>query len=729
MKAKSWSGDLTGGVVASIMSLPDAMAYGVLIFSALDPSLAADGLLAGLIAVAAANLGSSLIKGNPIISSSPTALVTLMVASQIPVLITEFPLQPQLLLSLVFLSIFLAGLFQILLGRLHLGQLAKYIPQPVVAGLFNGTALLILKGQIQPLLGLSNPTQSWSALKPLNLAIGLLTWLSAEVAARRWKKIPPAVLALTIGVTAYHLLRGLGYSSQLGMMVGHIPARIPQPTALLSIKQLWAQPQFWHYLPRIITFAAGLAVVASTSTLVACIAGDEVQGQRTDANRELIGQGIGNILAAAFGGIMSSGSPSRTVADYQYGARSRFSRLMMGLLALGAIVFLAPVVGLLPKVVLAGLLVSLAISLLQKESWQQLVDLATSDGMRRQRAAINLTISLMVVVVLIGLGILQAIAVGLLISLIHFVARMSKKVVAEHHQANTKHSFAIRNRAEFEALIQNGDRIHLLNLEGSLFFGTADQVAVYLEQLCHQGANWIILDLSAVVELDSTGSKIMAQSIGRCRQRGIEIALSVRPNSMISELLSAIGLLEVIRQERVFANQNQALVWAEDQLLAQILTKEQDAVDLPLEQVDALADMKEAEIEKLKKYLLRDRVSAGSQLIAQGAQEDSLFVIVQGRVWVELASSPQETSQTVSIICSGRLLGELAFVDHRARSASAYAEGEVAYWRIDYPDFEKLQEESPLIAHKLMQGIANEISMKLRISDRLIDYHLDQIRW
>ena len=198
---------------------------------------------------------------------------------------------------------------------------------------------------------------------------------------------------------------------------------------------------------------------------------------------------------------------------------------------------------------------------------------------------------------------------------------------------------------------------------------------------------------------------------------------------MMSELLSAIGLLEVIRQERVFANQNQALVWAEDQLLAQILTKEQDAVDLPLEQVDALADMKEAEIEKLKKYLLWDRVSAGSQLIAQGAQEDSLFVIVQGRVWVELASSPQETSQTVSIICSGRLLGELAFVDHRARSASAYAEGEVAYWRIDYPDFEKLQEESPLIAHKLMQGIANEISMKLRISDRLIDYHLDQIRW
>ena len=85
MKNKNWTGDLAGGVVAAIMTLPEAMAYGVLVFSSLDSSLAADGLLAGLVAVAMANLGSSLVKGNPIISSGPFSLVTLMIASQIPV--------------------------------------------------------------------------------------------------------------------------------------------------------------------------------------------------------------------------------------------------------------------------------------------------------------------------------------------------------------------------------------------------------------------------------------------------------------------------------------------------------------------------------------------------------------------------------------------------------------------------------------------------------------------
>jgi len=121
--------------VAAIMSLPEVMAYGLLIYSALDPSLAAERSLAGLVAVAMANLGSALVRGNPIMSSGPFSLVTLMIASQIPIWNTIFPADQELLFSLLFFSILIAGLFQILLGRLHLGKLAKYVPQPVVAGL------------------------------------------------------------------------------------------------------------------------------------------------------------------------------------------------------------------------------------------------------------------------------------------------------------------------------------------------------------------------------------------------------------------------------------------------------------------------------------------------------------------------------------------------------------------------------------------------------------------
>ena len=97
-----------------------------------------------------------------------------------------------------------------------------------------------------------------------------------------------------------------------------------------------------------------------------------------------------------------------------------------------------------------------------------------------------------------------------------------------------------------------------------------------------------------------------------------------------------------------------------------------------------------------------------------------MLILVEGRAQVELALETEEESHTVSIMCSGRLIGELAFVDHQPRSASVFALGEVKYWKMSYANFLSLQQENAWIAHRLMQGIASEISTKLRISDRMI---------
>ena len=724
MKNKNWTGDLAGGVVAAIMTLPEAMAYGVLVFSSLDSSLAADGLLAGLVAVTMANLGSSLVKGNPIISSGPFSLVTLMIASQIPVFLdhhfsSDHLVSPptELVLSLVFWCIFMAGLFQVAFGQFHLGQLVKYVPRPVVSGLFNGTALLIMAGQINPLLGISDTSTSW---KPLNLFIGLLTLVSVELGTRRLRKVPPAILALLIGLATYHICHRLGYSDRLGPMIGQVPTGIPQPTALIPIIKIMDLPQVWKYLSSTILFSLALAVTASLGTLVGCIAGDEVQRARTNANHELIGQGLGNMLSALFGGIMSSGSPSRTVANYQYGGRSRLSRVSMGIFSLAVILLLSRWIELLPKVVLAGLLVSLAVSLLQPDTWQQLLGLFANDGLRRQRAAIDFAISLSVTSLLLWKGILPALAAGLLISLIHFAFRMGKEIITQHQQADVRHSFAIRSQEEFQALTKHGNCIHLLSLQGSLFFGTADQLAVRIEQLGHQGARWILLDLGEVVELDSTGSQIMAQSIRWCRDQGIEIAIAAKSGSILFDLLSALGLLSIIGNDHIFPTLNHALVWAEDQLLDQKLPDDRYQVERPLNKVNVFSGMKNDEIEIIKKYLTWHQLPDTSLLIEQSVKEDWMLILVEGRARVELALETEEESHTVSIMCSGRLIGELAFVDHQPRSASVFALGEVKYWKMSYANFLSLQQENAWIAHRLMQGIASEISTKLRISDRMI---------
>lgn len=150
------------------------------------------------------------------------------------------------------------------------------------------------------------------------------------------------------------------------------------------------------------------------------------------------------------------------------------------------------------------------------------------------------------------------------------------------------------------------------------------------------------------------------------------------------------------------------------------LSDDRYQVERPLCEVNAFVEMNDQEIETIKKYLTWHQAPNGSRLIEQSAGEDWLLIIVQGRTRVELALSPEEARHIVSIMCSGRLIGELAFVDHKPRSASVFALGKVAYWQMVYSDFLNLQQEDSWTAHQLMQGIANEISTKLRISDRMI---------
>ncbi|MCS5613225.1 MAG: STAS domain-containing protein, partial [Candidatus Poribacteria bacterium] len=423
---------------------------------------------------------------------------------------------------------------------------------------------------------------------------------------------------------------------------------------------------------------------------------------------------------AAFGGIMSSGSPSRTVGNYQYGGRSRLSKVFVGLFSLVAIWFLAPWLGLLPQVVLAGLLISLAFSLLRKKTWHQMVDLFSHNNMKRQRSAVNLIISLTVSIFLIWQGILPSLGMGLLFSLLHFVIRMGRGIVADYRRGNEKHSFAIRSQEEFDELTRNGQCIHILHLQGSLFFGTADQLAVQIEEITHEGAHWIVLDLTEVVELDDTGNNIMAQLINRCRSNGVEFAFAVRTESTLSELLTASGLLEVIGVEQVFPSLNHALAWAEDQFLERHLPDTQILKENALQTVSAFRQIDEDHMIKIQEYLTWHEMPAGSQLIEQSSMEDWLIILVRGRVRVELRSNLDEKPRTVSYLCSGRLIGEFAFVDHAPRSASVITECEVAYWQMNYPDFLKLQQEDYWAAHQLMQGIAKEISTKLRISDQTI---------
>lgn len=719
----SATGNFIGGVVASIMSVPEAMAYGVLVFSAFHPQYAAHGLLAGIIAVVTANVGSALVRGVPIMSSSPFSLLTLMFVAEIPRIVTyvhpEGTDNPnfELVFAVVFLTIFLAGVIQIIFGKLQLGQLVKFVPQPVVVGLFNGTALLILMGQISPMLGLEKKA-GWDETKWLTLLVGTLTFLTAWKGARLLPKIPSVISAITVGVVVYHTLLWLGYSSQLGPMIGEIPSGIPLPTALLPLPSVL--PQLIPHIPAIVAFAAALAVTASLGTLIGCIAADEVLQKRMDANKELMGQGVGNICSAFFGGLMSAGSPSRTIANFQYGGRTRLSRISIGIFALLVIVVLGPAVEKMPLVVLAGLLVALGVGLFDDSTWKYARQIWSQERTTARIAMANLGISLVVTILLLTIGILKAVGIGLLLSLLYFASRMGKRLVRRRRFGDKEHSRVQRNESEFTALEKHGSKIQMLELEGSLFFGTADQLSVLIEKLQNQGAKWILIDFDSVADLDSTGAKILRQSIQRCSNSGVKVAFSAKLNSPSRLRMPSLGLMEEELGVSVFNTLNDALVWAEELLLDDLFGQERYHAKYKLSMVDAFSNFTSNELERISQYFTQESFEDKHPIIKQGQKDTTLYIILAGRVQIYSDLGENKEALTLTTLCPGRIFGELTFMDGRPRSGHAIAQGAVTCLSFDRVGFAKLEKEASGLVSSLMFGIGKELSFKLRIANRTL---------
>ncbi|MBC8508556.1 MAG: hypothetical protein H8D34_27170 [Chloroflexi bacterium] len=152
----SLRGDIVGGITSSVLAMAESMAYGALAVAPLGLEYAPLGSAAGLIALAFSNLGAFLFSGVRIMINGPYAMTSLMLASALAIISEEITSDAATALVFLFLIVFLTGLLQALFGFLKLGSLAKYIPYPVIAGLSNGTAILIFFNQLYPLLGLDN---------------------------------------------------------------------------------------------------------------------------------------------------------------------------------------------------------------------------------------------------------------------------------------------------------------------------------------------------------------------------------------------------------------------------------------------------------------------------------------------------------------------------------------------------------------------------------------------
>ncbi len=734
---KHLRGDLAGGFSAAVLNIPISMGYGMLALAPLGPEYVAYGVLAGLYAVVCGGFTALILGANTTMIYAPRSIVTFLIGSlvlQSVVLSSREALgglDPGSLLAVVFLLIFLAGLFQALFGLMRLGDLVKYLPAPVLAGFQNAAAILIFASMIDTMLGLGAtvplvelPSQLGS-IQFLTLLVGVLTCAIILKGARISRRIPPTLLGFLVGTSAFYLIAALGFREQLGPVIGTIPRALPSPRYLMEFVQLLAQPVFTSYLPVLLTGAASLAIVASLDAMLCARLIESDSRHRFSGNRELVRLGVGNMVSAAFGGISNGINLAASFANHRSGARTPASLFISASLVLAGLLALPPVIALLPRVVIGGMLVVVSIQLFDRWTLQIIGNLFRGDAKSRYGMVVDLAVIVLVATLAIAANIVLAVFLGVLVTVGVFLFRMSKSVVRREYRCDAVHSRKNREPQLMAVVAEHGARIAVLELEGPIFFGTAENLAVRLDDLLLSDVAYVLLDLKRVNEIDSTGSRIILATHDKMVKRGKHLLISgldARP-PMVA-ILNNMGVISALGAGKLFADADSAIEWAEEHLILSVLGDREMEGEFPFSHFDVLAGMSASELATMKALLDRHAYTRGDVVFREGDEGKELFIIAKGSASVRIRLPGENRSVRLVTFAPGTVFGELALLDQGARSATVEADDDLICYALSHARFTSLATEHPAIAIKLLANLGRELSARLRRANRTI-YQLD----
>jgi MFS superfamily sulfate permease-like transporter/CRP-like cAMP-binding protein len=743
-----WLDELKGGIAGAVSSLPQSIAYGVIAFSPLGADFAVWGALAGIYSSIIAGLTSCLAGSAPIMISGSRGATAVIFAALLTQILNYKVIDTHTLLALAFLAVFLSGFIQVILGLLKVGYLVKFVPQTVIAGFLNGSGLLILAGQIPALTGFSltqlgaQLLSNWHDVAWGSLMLGLSTALVMELIPRFWKNAPAGLLAIIVGCASYHLLHRLfGNQLMMGEVFPQVASALPNPQTLSEVFRLITAGEFKTYLPVLLPAALSIALISSLDSLLSAAALDNLTLGRTNGNRELLGQGLGNICASLFGAIPSSGSMGRSGALYQAGGRSRWSVIFnIGVLSL-LLVGLGPVFSYIPKAVVAGVLIIIGLQLFDKRSVNLLLTLQSHQHWVDYRADL-LVIASVVAATLIW-NLITAVGIGIVLTVILFVRRMSGSIVRRRYRGNHVHSRQIRGEYSAMQLECYGHRIVVLELEGAIFFGSADSLEMEVERLAASGAEYFILDMKRVNDIDSSGAFVLQRIYQRLKLAGKFLVISYidkerrqptmhSPEQVIIKerrsfnqdrrlwrTLWAFGLIKKLGEDAFVSDTDAALGVCELQLLINLMDKTQSFDDVDMLRAGIFSSLTESEFAWIKPWLKLHKYTKNTVVFRQGDQGDALYILLKGigDVMIDIPGGRQKRVQT---LLPGALFGEMALMDGEPRAAHVIMIEDSECLRFAKEDFEMLMAETPAIALKIYAKIGITFAKRLRAANLMI---------
>ncbi len=712
---------LLAGGVSALAGLAIALTLGLLAFAPLGSSAVHVGIAAAFSGVISGGLVYAWLGSAAAPTGSPSSATALILAG----LVAQLARDPLLdagtdhgLLALITVTascVVLMGALQILLGLLGLGRLARFVPQPVLAGFMNGVALLILVSQLPPLLGLPGPATALGQLdlsqaQPITFLIGLATAAVVWLLAWKWPRAPAHLLALVAGSALQAALAGAWPDAQLGPYLGMLPADKVLPDALLPLLTSEPLRLLQRHGAAVLACAAVLALVGSLESLLAALASDQMAHGRHDSRRELIALGAANIVSGACGGLPVVLSRARSTSMIKAGGAFSRGAVLVSTLVLALIYALCgPLLALLPRSVLAGIMLTIAVALSDRWTHQLLRQIRA--GERSSELRWSLSVVSLVCVVTVSMGFVAGVAAGVLLSMLIFIHSMNRSLLRGRFSARERPSRRIYGPAQERQLQQVRHCVILLELEGALFFGSAERLALETRALSAD-CRCLVLDMRRVSTIDESGALLLQEISRLLEQRGASLLLAgVAEHNAHGQRLRAFGCFRERLRHDWWPDADHAIEAAERQLLIEAgLSTEQ--VTVALSETSLLRGLSPAQLAKVRDMMLEQQLAAGTPLFREGDPGDRVYVLTQGSI--SIIGGGNGLRQRYVSYSPGVMLGELAMLDGGSRTADAVADSNSVLYALTREKFDALAETDPALSARLARNIALHLSERLR---------------
>lgn len=698
---------LMAGTITGMIGVIRAISYSTLIFSGILASYLGIGVGLTIFSTGVITLVTAILSSLPGIIATPLAAPTAITAALATGIVSELQGNASsseiliTVLAAIALSSLATGLFLFLLGFLQWGKKIRFIPYPVIGGFMAGTGWLLVLGSIQVTTDISLTVSNLSTFLQTD---PLIHWGAAFVIAlillfvseryQHFLVMPATLLALILGF--YGILWGSGLSIAQARVQHWLLESFPagglwQPLTFSEFDAIhWSAIFANGGIILSLIFVTLLSLVLSNSGI------ELVVGQEMNLNRELEAVGAANIASGMGSGMVGTQALPSTLLINKIGANSRLSGITSGVFCFIVLILGSSVISLFPKPILGGLLLYLGLSLLLQWVYRAWFKLNFSDYL----------IVILTLIIINTIGFLEGIAMGFVLSVISFMFNYSQlNVVKQISSIEKTRSNIYRSQQERNELNQKGEQVYILELQGYIFFGTADyllqQVRDRVALIDEKPLKYILIDFRDVEGIDASGVLTFIKILQIARQQNLTVVYTNLHPHLQEQLKQGNGLEEDNPLCQLSADLDRGLEWCENQLLQETGYQ---TVNLPLKEQLIQRFLTPQQAEQFMQYLIPESVETGEIIFEAEPNQECLYFIESGQVSV-LLELPDGKTKRLQTHSNGSLLGEMRFYGKTPLSSLVKADQPTQLYRLDRKTFETMKKEAPELADALHEYI------------------------